>query len=164
MKKLLVILLLLAASVCAGAQSRVYLGGHIGLTPGRDGYGLGVNLAPEIGYHVNPYLSVGGMLSYQSRYSAFGLTPYVRWTALDVMDRFMVFIEAETPIRFYDGSSSFGAYLRPGLFLRLADSLGLVAHLGYFGYSAVRSGSTRSSGWLARLDSDSISIGFCVYL
>lgn len=153
-----------ALSVCLLADAQVFVGGHIGLTPGRDGSGIGVNLAPEVGYVVNNSFTVGGFASYQSRYSSFGLTPYVRWNFVSFADRLRFFLSAMVPLRFSADYQSYGFNIRPGLSLLVAERVSLVAHIGTFGYSWVKSGSSVSSGWLARLDGDSISIGFCFSL
>lgn len=165
MRKLKILFLTAAAlSICLCADAQVFVGGHVGLTTGRGGSGIGVNIAPEVGYVVNSSFTVGGFASYQSRYSSFGITPYARWNFVSLADRLRFFLSAMVPLRFSSDYQSYGFNLRPGLSLRVADNVSLVAHVGAFGYVWTRSGTAVSSGWLARVDGDSISIGFCFNL
>lgn len=53
MKKLLIVIITSLFAVSAHAQ--LYVGGNIGLTSGRDGTGIGINIAPELGYAYTKY-------------------------------------------------------------------------------------------------------------
>lgn len=48
MKKLLIVIITSLFAVSAHAQ--LYVGGNIGLTSGRDGTGIGINIAPDLGW------------------------------------------------------------------------------------------------------------------
>lgn len=143
------------------ANAQVYVGGNVGITSGRDGYGIGVYIAPEVGYRINDTFTVGGTMSYRSAYSSFGVTPYARWHFVTLGDVVGLFVSANAPMRFTADSQAYGLTVRPGATVRIADRVSLIAHIGSFGYSWTRVGDQRSSGWIARLDGDSISIGFC---
>lgn len=145
-----------------GAKAQIILGGSIGFTPGRDGTGIGINLAPEIGYSFNDKIAAGGYISYQSRYNSFGITPYARWHFVGIGNRVRLFLCATAPMRFSSGYQSYGLNVRPGLTIRIADNVGIMAHIGTFGYNWEVSNNQMNSYWLARVNGDNISIGFCV--
>ena len=161
-KKILAVMA--AVMLAASARAQVFIGGNIGLSVGSGGSGVGINIAPEIGYHVNQYLTVGGLLSYQSRYNTFGATPYLRFNFVTIGDRVRLFVAATAPMRFAHEYRSFGANVRPGLTIRVAEKMALMVHVGTFGYQYVNSAGSISSGWIARLNSDNISVGFCIDL
>lgn len=159
-KRIIRIFLILALQfvpLMAGAQ--IYVGGHIGLAT--DGDKLGVNLAPEVGYGVNQYLTVGGNISYHSLYNTFGVTPYARLHFLTLGNIARLYAEATAPMRFASGYQNYNLFLRPGVSLRLGDSVWLMATIGAFGYSWYNSGGVRSDGWYAKVDGNTVSIGFC---
>ena len=157
MKRTLILLAVLM--LCIPSFARVYVGGHIGISTSGDR--IGINVAPEVGYRINNSFDVGGLLSYQSLYSTFGVTPYARWHFVSFGDRVNMFIEANTPMRFANNYQSYGFIVRPGVTVRLSDNVWLMGKVGRFGYEYVKSGDIISSGWLARLNGDSITIGFC---
>ena len=159
MKRILLVSALLLCTICAKGQ--IILGGQIGLTPGRDGNGIGINIAPEIGYSFNRYLTAGAYLSYQSRYNTFGATPYLRCNIVTFGGIVRLFATATAPMRFASMYKSFGANIRPGVSVRVANNLSLMAHIGTFGYLYTDSAGVISSGWIARLNSENISLGFC---
>ena len=160
MKKLLIIIasVLIAQSLSA----QIIVGGNIGITSGANGNGIGVNIAPEIGYNVLPNLALGSYFSYQSRYNSFGVTPYVRWHFVSLGNRVRLFLATTVPMRFREGYQSYGVNVRPGITISLADRIALQAHIGTFGYCYEKSGLDVSSYWLARVNGDNISIGFCI--
>lgn len=159
-RKLAAVFAAIAISTCAQAQ--LYIGGHIGLTSGPNGTGLGVNIAPEVGYRVSNMFTVGGLVSYQSSISAFGVTPYGRLNAVTLGDRLRLFLEARVPFRFANDYQSYGFDIHPGIVFRIADRMSLMAHIGTFGYVYSRSSTqVLSNGWVARLDGNSITLGFC---
>ena len=158
-KRILRIFLILALQlmpVMAGAQ--IYIGGHIGLATSGDR--VGINLAPEIGYGVNQYLTVGGNISYQSLQNIFGVTPYARFNFLTLGNFARLYAEATAPMRFASSYQNYNLFLRPGVSLRLGDSVWLMATIGAFGYSWLKSDGVRSDGWVARVDGNTISLGF----
>ena len=157
MKKIILAVIISLLPVCAGAQ--ILVGGNIGLSTYGDR--VGVNISPEVGYIVNDSFTVGGYLSYRSLSSSLGITPYARWKFVSLGNRFQFFLAAQAPMNFARDYQSYSFYLRPGAILWLADNVGMVAHIGAFGYSFVKSGNAVSRGWEARLNGDSISIGFC---
>ena len=148
MKKLLIVIITSLFAVSAHAQ--LYVGGNIGLTSGRDGTGIGINIAPELGY--------------QSRYNTFGVTPYFRWNIVAFADRLRLFLSATAPMRFTEEYQSYGFNFRPGFSVFLGNGLSLMAHIGTFGYAYTKYATYSTSGWLARVDGDSISVGVCVDL
>ena len=162
MKKLLIVIITSLFAVSAHAQ--LYVGGNIGLPSGRDGTGIGINIAPELGYYINDHFNVGGFLSYQSRYNTFGVTPYFRWNIVAFADRLRLFLSATAPMRFTGEYQSYGFNFRPGFSVFLGNGLSLMAHIGTFGYAYTKYATYSTSGWLARVDGDSISVGVCVDL
>ena len=157
-RKLTLVALMLGAAVCARAQ--VYLGGNIGLATSSD-QRIGVVIAPEIGYSINQHITVGGTISYRSIQNSFGITPYLRGDLIDIRNVLRIFISAQAPCRFTSGYQSYGAFLRPGISVRLAESVWLQAHIGAFGYSYTRSNGTGYGGWYARVNSNTVNLGFC---
>lgn len=155
------ILIALALACCSLTSAQVYVGGNVGITSGRDGVGIGVYIAPEVGYCINDSFTVGGTLSYRSSYNSFGVNPYSRWHFVSLGDVVRLFVSVNAPMRFYADTQVYGLTVRPGATVRIADRVSLIAHIGSFGYSWAKVGDQRSSGWVARLDGDSISIGFC---
>ena len=158
-KKISLLALLLCIAVCAEAQ--IYIGGNIGLsTSSRSDSQIGIVIAPEIGYRVNPRLTVGGALSYRSLQNSFGITPYVRGYLFNFQNLVSIFLSAQAPVRFSTNYQSYGAYIRPGLSLRIAPGAWMTVHIGAFGYAYTRSGGVGSGSWDARVNSDTINIGF----
>lgn len=142
-----------------GAKAQVYVGGNLGLASGSDGR-VGINIAPEVGYHFNKNLTVGGNISYQSLRNTFGVTPYVRANFGYIQDRVHFLTEFTAPMRFSRDYRSFNGFIRPGISVRVGDSVWLMARIGAFGYSYVRSGESATKGWVARVDANTIDIGF----
>ncbi|MCQ2168241.1 MAG: hypothetical protein MJY69_06195 [Bacteroidales bacterium] len=160
--KFFIAVLVLSTAMSTSAQARIYIGGHIGLNlPPQGQSGVGVNIAPEIGYYVNGNFVVGGRVSYRSRSSTFGITPFARWNFVSMGDRLRLFLSATVPMDFANDYRSIGAYLRPGVAVRLADRAWAVVHIGAFGYQSTRSGNTTSGNWIGRVDGNTINIGFC---
>ena len=160
MKKLIIAVTAMLVSLCAGAQ--VFVGGNLGFSINGNGSGANIYVAPDIGYRINNQFTVGGQLSYQSSGSTFGLTPYFRWKFISIGDRVRFFISANAPLRFNRDAWACGFHLRPGATVRITDNLYLVAHVGTFGYTYARSGDAISKGWVAKVNGDNISIGFCI--
>lgn len=158
-RKITLLTLLLCIAVCAQAQ--IYVGGNIGITTSSSDSRVGVVIAPEVGYNINPNFTVGGTLSYRSLQNSFGLTPYLRGYLCNIQDRFRIFLSLQAPLRFAFDYQSYGAYLRPGVSFRIGDGVWMMAHIGALGYSYTRSGGVGSGGWSAQLNSNTINIGFC---
>ena len=161
-RKVLLTLTALCLLASVSAKAQIYIGGHLGLDSNGDR--IGINIAPDVGYAVNPYLTVGGNISYQSLYNTFGLTPYARCNAVTIANRVRFYAEATFPMRFSEGYSNFNAFLRPGVAVRVADTIWLMATIGAFGYSWVNSGNLSSSSWIAKVDANTVSIGFFIGL
>lgn len=152
---------ILASSSLCNAQ-KIYIGGGIGI--GASGNGLSVNISPDIAYRVSNSFVVGGQLSYRTGYNRFAVIPYARWHIMPMEGPVSVFLSATAPCEFAHNYTSAGLRFRPGLSVRASDNLYLYAHIGSFGYSTVWSSGTRSGSWVAQLDSNSISLGFCIVL
>ena len=157
-KKLILAALIL--SVAFGARAQMYLGGNLGLETSSDNR-IGVLIAPEIGYRLNTHLTVGGTISYRSLQNSFGITPYLRGDLVNIQNIVRVFISAQAPCRFTSNYQSYGAYLRPGVTLRLVDGVWMQIHVGAFGYSYTRINGTGYGGWYAQVNSNTVNVGFC---
>lgn len=147
--------------IAFSAEARIFIGGNIGLatSSGSDSR-LGIIIAPEIGYNINQNFTVGGMLSYRSLQNSFGITPYMRGYLCNIQDKFCLFLSFQVPCSFSSGYESYGAYLRPGFSFRVNENVWLTAHIGAFGYSFTRSGGVGNGGWSARINSNTVNIGF----
>ena len=159
-RKIALAALLLSLAFCAEAQ--IIIGGNIGITTssGSDSR-MGIVIAPEIGYSFSPDFTVGGVISYRSLQNTFGITPYLRGYLFNVQDSFRVFLSAQAPCRFASGYQSYGIYVRPGASVRINQGVWLIAHIGAFGYSFVKSQGSSFGGWSAEVNSNTINIGFC---
>ena len=162
-RKIILILLMLGFALSAKAQ--LYFGGNLGLSVSSGNEKrIGVVIAPEVGYRVNPHLTVGGTLSYRSLQNSFGITPYLRGDLVNIQDFFYLFLSLQTPLHFSSGYQSYAAYIRPGLSFRIAEKVLMTAHVGAFGYSFTVYQGTGSGGWSARVNTETVSIGFCFSL
>lgn len=165
-RKIILVLLMLGFALSAKAQ--LYVGGNLGLSisSGTSGNGnrFGVVIAPEVGYRFNPHLTVGGTLSYRSLQNSFGITPYLRGDLVNIKDVFYLFLSFQTPLRFSSGHQSFAAYIRPGLSFRIAENVLMTAHVGAFGYSYTVNQGIGKGDWSARVNTNTINIGFCFSL
>lgn len=154
-----IVLILALQLIPMAASAQILIGGHIGVATSGDRWGI--NLAPEVGYVVNPYLTLGGNISYRSLDNVFGVTPYARCNFLSLGNFARLYAELTTPMRFAAGYQNYNLFFRPGVSLRLGDSVWIMATIGAFGYSWYNSNGARSDGWLARVDGNTVSIGFC---
>lgn len=159
-RKIALAILLLNLTVCAEAQ--IIFGGNIGISTssGSDSR-IGIVIAPEIGYSFSPNFTVGGILSYGSLQNTFGITPYLRGYFVNIQDFLRIFLSVQAPCRFAPGYQSYGAYARPGASVRIGQNVWLVAHIGAFGYSYVKSQGSSYGGWSAKVNFNTINIGFC---
>lgn len=161
LKSLLTLVILCLA---LSAKAQVYVGGNIGLAVSGADNRVGINISPEAGYHFNRYFTAGGSISYQSLYNTFGITPYVRGNFGYIQDRVHFFVALTAPMRFAADYQSYSGYLRPGISVRVAEGVWIMAHIGAFGYSYVRSGDQSAKGWVAKVDANTVNIGFCFNL
>ncbi|MCQ2181737.1 MAG: porin family protein [Bacteroidales bacterium] len=153
---------ILALTLClaVSAQAQFYLGGNLGLSTSSGDDRVGIIIAPEFGYHFNPYLSVGGTVSYRSLSNSFGISPYVRGYLFNIADVVRIFLTAQAPLNFSGNYQSYGAFLRPGVSVRITGNTFLMAHIGAFGYSYVKYGDVGQGGWIAKVNQNTINIGF----
>ena len=160
-RKFTLMALLLCIAFCAEAQ--IYIGGNIGLSTSSSGNDsrIGIVIAPEIGYDISPNFTVGANISYRSLKNSFGISPYLRGYLLNIQDRFRLFMAFQAPFNFSNGYQSYGAFLRPGMTFRVADGVWMMAHIGAFGYSYTKDRGVGGGKWSARVNSNTISIGFC---
>lgn len=107
---------------------------------------------------------MGSVLSYQSRGNVFGVEPYLRTRFGYIAERVCFSITASAPLRFADRYRSYGAIFRPGLYVRVAETVWLMAHIGDFGFRYTESNGSVSKGWLAKVDASTVSIGVSINL
>ena len=157
-----VLAVLSSASICHA--QKVYVGGGIGIGIGSGSNGLSVNISPDIAYRASDNFVVGGQLSYRTGYNRIAFIPYARWHFMPMEGVVSVFLSATAPCEFAHEYSSVGFRFRPGLSVRVSDNLYLYAYVGSFGYSSVWESGLRSGNWVARLDGNSINLGFCIAL
>lgn len=164
-KKVIFRIAVLAAALLFSynAHAQLILGGNIGLSVAGDNR-VGINIAPEVGYAINPYFTMGGLISYQSLYNTFGITPYVRTTPVSIKDIVRLHLSLTAPMRFAGSYQSYQLDVRPGISVRISGNVWIMAHIGAFGYEWVHNGAASSSGWIARVNGDTINIGFCIGL
>lgn len=154
--------MVLFLGIALSSRAQIYVGGNIGLAASSSGDArIGVVIAPEIGYSISPYLTVGGFLSYRSLQNSFGITPYLRGNLCNIQDAFRVFLSVQAPCRFTSGYQSYGVFIRPGASVRVSQGVWLTAHIGAFGYSYTVSGGVRYGEWSAEVNANTINIGFC---
>ena len=143
MKKLLILAIVLIATL-TGANAQFYkwwAGGHTTLWAGDDGTTF--NIAPEIGYHLSPKVTLAASLGYYSfkgsanqltpDYNGFILNPYVRYTAF----------QSANVLGFVDTGVDFGlgdnkglqAGFKPGVAILLTNRLTAATQFGFFGYN-----------------------------
>lgn len=164
MKRLIVIVALLIVSMTARGQ--FYLGGGIGLGSRYGGYGEGLSLtiAPDFAYRVNNNFMVGAQVSYRTGYDRLAVTPYARWHIMPLEGLVSIFVSMTAPLEFYGDYTSVSARVRPGIAIRVSPGLYLLAHIGSFGYTEVFSGGEHYGDWVAAIDGNNISLGFCIGL
>ncbi|MCQ2172603.1 MAG: hypothetical protein MJZ17_07655 [Bacteroidales bacterium] len=162
-KKVIVVLTLLLASLTARGQ--LYLGGGIGIGSdyGNRG-GIAFTFAPDISYRVSNNFLVGAQASYRTGYDRLAVTPYARWHILPLEGIMSIFVSASAPFEFYPDYTTLGVRLRPGIAIRVSQGVYMLVHIGSFGYSEVFQNGRHYGDWIAAIDGNNISVGFCVGL
>jgi len=157
MKKLLFVFV---AALCFSftAKAQLILGGGIGFGTTSDNK-FSVYIAPEVGYHVSNYFSVGGKLSYQSGNNVFGIDPYVRGHFFKPAGLIRVMATVHAPFKFASNYFSCGCYFQPGISIRVANKARLELHVGAFGWGKVQSGDYVKSGWEAVVNGNTVTLG-----
>ena len=162
-KKVIIIAVLLLASLTAKGQ--FYLGGGIGLGSNRDGRGgISFTFAPDFSYRVSNNFLVGAQVSYRTGYDRLAVTPYARWHILPLEGIVSIFVSANAPFEFYPDYTTLGVRLRPGIAIRVSQGVYMLVNIGSFGYSEVFQNGRHYGDWVAAVDGNNISIGFCVGL
>lgn len=176
MKKVLLMVMVMFASVAASAQ--VFVGGSVGFGSvkpigGGDSEAT-YKIVPEIGYNFNDQWAVGLALGYQKgsctlgslgysqdvKTEVFGIEPYARFTP----------VEWESVKLFFDGGISFESLkdvgtnfalgIRPGVAITLTDEISFVTHLGFLGFETFSPKGGGKSGSEFGLDlSNKVSFG-----
>ncbi|MDO5321323.1 MAG: hypothetical protein Q4F39_02920 [Bacteroidia bacterium] len=159
-KKVIIIAALLFASLTARGQ--LYLGGGIGI--GTSGNGVAFTFAPDISYRVSNNFLVGAQASYRTGYDRLAVTPYARWHILPLEGIVSIFVSATAPFEFYPDYTTIGLRLRPGIAIRVSQGVYMLVHIGSFGYSEVFQNGRHYGDWVAAVDGNNISVGFCVGL
>ena len=119
------------------------------------------DVCPDIAYRVNKSLYVGGRVSYTylAGSSMAGVIPYSRIHLVPLGKMLTAYVSLEAPCYFWSDFLHLGAWARPGLGFRISDGAYVLASYGVFGYSYIQRDGVSGSGWVSRLDSDSVSIG-----
>ena len=170
MKKFLLVTLLALVPLCSRAQ--LIVGGHLGLTYGKvDGVDKwGVLIAPEVGYNVNKYFTVGGTIGYQSApISIFGVSPYLRANFLFIknknkQDVFNFLVSLDAPMGWGNNYQSYAVVARPGFNINCGPVVSLMVKVGAFGWFYEEQSGKKWDGWAARVNPNTISIGINVNL
>ena len=120
-----------------------------------------VDICPDIAYRCNDAIFLGGRVSYTyyNHTSRMGLIPYSRIHFVPLGKMVTLFATLEAPCYFWSDYLSLGAWARPGIGVRVSEGAYVMASYGAFGYTYVRQGGVPASGWLSRLDSDTLSLG-----
>ena len=120
-----------------------------------------VDICPDIAYRCNDALFLGGRVSYTyyDHTSRMGLIPYSRIHFVPLGKMVTLFATLEAPCYFWSDYLSLGAWARPGIGVRVSEGAYVMASYGAFGYTYARQGGVPASGWLSRLDSDTLSLG-----
>lgn len=165
MKKVMMMVALLVATVAASAQ--VYVGGGIGIGSSKEAHAEGVDvdakttfyITPEIGYNLSDNLAVGIGLGYNHskkgdfKTNGFSIEPYARWTFVK-WERTSLFLDGgigyatskqETSTDLGNGmtasvetkNSSFYIGIRPGVKVNLTGKLALITKVGWLGYKCI---------------------------
>lgn len=163
-KNFVVIVALLLVPLSARGQ--FYLGGGIGIGPRYDGYGgIAFTFAPDVAYRVSNNFLVGAQASYRTGYDRLAVTPYARWHIIPLEGLISIFVSMTAPLEFYSDYTAISARVRPGIAVRVSPNLYLLAHVGSFGYTEVfRGGGDHYGNWVAAIDGNNISLGFCIGL
>ena len=146
------------------AAAQLNVGGHIGLTKRSGGSAVGINIAPDIGFRFNDYLTVGGLISYRSLNNRFGIMPYLRCHLLPSGWPVRAFLTTQVPITFGREYFSTGVNFRPGISVKVSGAAWIYAHIGTFGYRFTNSSSRNDTGWFGALNMDNIDLGVCFKL
>lgn len=172
MKKLMMIAAFMVACVAANAQ--FYVGGSFGFESAKADKDAdnttAWSIVPEIGYNIDDKLAVGLQIGYGQMDiegdltgSELILAPYARYT----------FAESGIVKFFVDGGLTYTSYgsdlegntwgigIRPGINIAASEKVGLVAKLGYIGYS--KNSDELGGGSSFGLGVDNTDISFGVY-
>lgn len=144
MKK--VFALIVAATLCIAANAQFYVGGSLYFNTNDNTTGF--SIAPEAGFALNETFSVGAILEFDTQkdwYNEFGITPYIRWNAMD-FEPLKLFIDGGLTFTSYNNKitdktdSAFEIGFRPGFAIPINDNLSFVAHVGFLGFGSNENG------------------------
>ena len=176
MKKVLLMVVVMLASVAASAQ--VYVGGSIGFgsvkpVGGGDSEAT-YKIVPEVGYNLSDQWAIGISLGYQKGSCSLGGMAYSQDTkteifAIEPYARFSP-VQWESVKLFFDGGISFGSLkdvgtnfavgIRPGVAVNLTDEISFVTHLGFLGFETFSPKGGGKSGSEFGLDlSNNVTFG-----
>lgn len=156
MKKLLLSLFIVLASITANAQ--FYVGGQVGFSRNATDNVTTLQIAPEFGYDFNEKWAFGGVLDYQYGYqdkvnlNIFEISPYARYKFARVADDKLKF--------FVDGGVGFGVQkvtgydtgfiyhigFRPGMSYSFNEHWTILAHLSQLGWEGATDKATHAYG------------------
>lgn len=170
MKKIFMIAALAVATLAANAQ--VYVGGSLGFESAKankDADALSnFSIMPEIGYNLDENWAVGIQLGYQSQevnkdetVSLFTIAPYARYTFAKT-GAASFFVDGGIIFESYGSDakgSSFGIGVRPGVNFAVSEKVGVVAKLGYIGYTKNNDDLGGGSAFGINADNTNLELG-----
>lgn len=170
MKKIFMIAALAVATLTANAQ--IYVGGSLGFENNKaDKHAdrlTSFSIIPEVGYNLDENWAVGIQLGYQSQEeskdvtcSLFTIAPYARYTFAKVgVANF--FVDGGIIFQSYGSDykgSAFGIGVRPGVNFAVNEKVGVVAKLGYIGYTKNNDDLGGGSNFGINADNTNLELG-----
>jgi len=155
MKKLTFLAIFLLATL-AGVNAQTYkwwAGGHTTFWAGDEGTTF--NIAPEIGYHLSPKITLAASLGYYSfkgstnqlapDLNAFILNPYIRYTAFK-RGIVLGFVDTGVDIGLGD-YKGMQAGFKPGIAILLSERFTAATQFGFLGYNDGKGVGGRKQGF-----------------
>ena len=142
MKKILMTLVAVLATVSMNAQNNMYIGGTVNYQS-KTTVDNSLTIAPEFGMKLNEQWGLGAVLSYKNtkefngdKKNAFSFRPYARYNALNIgkvnvfVDGGVYFTNNKTELAAGGDvkSNAYGVFVTPGIAYNLTDKFSIVAH------------------------------------
>ena len=184
MKKVILCAVMAIASLCASAQSDIYVGGRVGFWHESSNKGPATNqftILPEVGYNLSDSWAIGTQIGFnyvhncglKESVNLFQFNPYARYTFFKSESNFVnLFVDGtvgggagwtsvgdestKTAITYQVG-------LRPGIALNFDKHFSFVAHVGLLGFQGANNqaklGGYANQGGVM-LDGNNVQFGF----
>lgn len=142
MKKLFIVLALVAVSITASAKG--FVGGELGLWRNYDANTTSFKILPTVGYDLNSKWTIGGSIGYGYDYNkgadahSFIISPFARYNAVS-FGPVTIFADGGLTYSLTDwegpgSNNSWEVGIKPGVKVNLHKNISFVSHWGFLGW------------------------------